>query len=105
MTDEAALAADIEIAKVLHAALGLYLATDGATAKPNEPLLYSPEEAKVRLGLESTNQLYRRTSDGTWPYTDIGGLKKFSEANLRDIVKIQSCDPVSKSSRDALRAA
>lgn len=105
MTDETAPIADLEIARVLHAALGLYLASNGDAPKPLKELLYSPEEAMVRLGLDSTNQLYRRTADGTWPYTDIGGLKKFSEANLRDIVKIQSRGVVRESSREALRAA
>lgn len=105
MTAEQADAVDLDIARVLRDALNLYLATNGAAPKPNGALLYSPEEAMVRLGLESTNQLYRRTSDGTWPYTLIGGLKKFSDADLAQIVKIQARDAVRKSSRNALRAA
>lgn len=105
MTAEQASAADLDIARVLHAALGKYLASNGASTAQPEVLLHSPEEAAKRLGLESTNQLYRKTSDGTWPYTPIGGLKKFSEANLEQIVKIQTCEAIRKSSRDALRAA
>lgn len=105
MTAEQASAADLEIARVLRDALNLYLDANGAAPKPNGALLYSPEEAMVRLGLESTNQLYRRTSDGTWPCTPIGGLKKFSESDLEQIVKIQARDAVRKSSREALRAA
>ncbi|ACU71964.1 hypothetical protein Caci_3055 [Catenulispora acidiphila DSM 44928] len=104
MSIDAAPSADIEMARVLHAALGMYLASNGL-GPDLEPLLYSIEEAAERLGLESTNQLYRRTSDGTWPYTLIGGLKKFSKANLEQIIKIQAREAVSKASRDALRAA
>lgn len=105
MTSETTLAADLDIARVLHAALGMYLASNGATQVQREVLLHSPEEAAERLGLESTNQLYRRTSDGTWPYTPVGNLKKFSESDLENIIKIQARGPVRKSSRDALRAA
>lgn len=105
MTADQASAADLDVARVLHAALGTYLASNGVALNASEPLLYSPEEAKARLGLESTNQLYRKTADGTWPYTDIGGLKKFSEENLRAIVKIQNRDAISKASLQALRAA
>lgn len=103
MTVEAVPAADLEIARVLHAALGMFLASNGAAPKAeNEVLLHSPEEAAKRLGLESTNQLYRKTSDGTWPYTPIGKLKKFSEADLANIIKIQARDAVKKSSRAAV---
>jgi len=105
VTAEQASAADLNIARVLRDALNLYLATNGATPKPDGPLLHSPEVAMVRLGLESTNQLYRRTSDGTWPCTHIAGLLKFSDENLEQIVKIQACEAIRKSSREALRAA
>lgn len=84
---------NVEIARVLHAALGALLGTGGDRTEPNK-LLYSPEEAAEMLGLESTNQLYRRTSDGTWPYTLIGKSKKFSRADLDRIVEIQSRDAV-----------
>lgn len=104
MTNEAA-PADLDIARVLHAALGAYLANNGASPTQSCELLYTPEEAAKRLGLESTNQLYRRTSDGTWPCTPVGGLKKFSESDLEKIIKIQAQGPIRKSSRDALRAA
>lgn len=105
MSIETASATDIEIARVLHAALGAYLANNGAAPQGESELLYTPEEAAVRLGLESTNQLYRKTANGTWPCTWVGGRKKFSEANLRDIVKIQGQAPVSKASLRALHAA
>lgn len=87
---------NLELARVLHAALGAFL--NGTAAQPDK-LLYSPEEARERLGLESTNQLYRRTSDGTWPCTVIGGLKKFSEQNLEEIVAIQKRERIERSSR------
>lgn len=101
MSAESAPAADIEIARVLHAALGMYLASNGAAPKTDteDQLLYSPEEARQRLGLESTNQLYRRTADGTWPYTPVGNLKKFSRANLEKIVEIQARDETKRPSR------
>lgn len=100
MTGETVPAADLEIARVLHAALSMYLASNGAAPKTeNEPLLYSPKQAATRLGLESANQLYRKTSDGTWPFTPIGGLKKFSESDLEQIIKIQARDAVRKSNR------
>lgn len=105
MTAEPASAADLDIARVLHAALGAYLASNGAAPTQSDELLHSPEEAARRLGLESTNQLYRRTSDGTWPCTPIAGLLKFSDADLKQIVKIQARDAIRKSSRDALRVA
>lgn len=105
MNAEPTQAADLDIARVLHAALGMYLASNGAATTPPTELLHTPEEAAKRLGLESTNQLYRRTSDGTWPCTPVGGLKKFSESDLEKIIKIQAQGPVRKSSRDALRAA
>lgn len=95
---------DIELARVLHAALGALL-NEGNAAGTSGKLLHSPEEAAEMLGLESTNQLYRRTSDGTWPCTVIGGKKLFSKANLEQIVKIQAQEVVRRSSRDALRAA
>lgn len=89
---------DVEIARVLHAALGVFLNANGASPEP-EKLLFSPEEAAKRLGLESTNQLYRRTSNGTWPYTPVGKLKKFSRADLDRIVEIQARDAVIKGNR------
>lgn len=105
MNAEQPSAADLDIARVLHAALGMYLASNGAAPSEPSELLHSPEEAARRLGLESTNQLYRRTSDGTWPYTPVGRRKKFSDANLEQIIKIQTCEAIRKSSRDALHAA
>jgi hypothetical protein len=102
--DAAPEAIDIELVRVLHAALGALLKNNGVEVETGK-LLHSPEEAAVRLGLESTNQLYRRTSDGTWPCTPIAGLLKFSEADLEQIVKIQAREAVRKSSREALRAA
>lgn len=105
MTAEQASAADLDIARVLHRALGMYLASNGAAPTQPGELLHSPEEAARRLGLESTNQLYRKTSDGTWPYTPVGKFKKFSESDLEQIVKIQAREAIRKSSRDALRAA
>lgn len=105
MTAEgAAEAIDLELARVLHAALGVLLKTNGVAVESGK-LLHSPEEAAARLGLESTNQLYRRTSDGTWPCTPIAGLLKFSDADLEQIVKIQAREAIRKSSREALRAA
>ena len=105
MSAVAASPLDLEIAKVLHAALGMLLARHGVTPISNpKPLLYSPKEAAVRLGLESVNQLYRRTSDGTWPYTPIGGLTKFSESDLEQIIKIQARDTAKKSNRKSALA-
>lgn len=105
MTADADVAAfNIELARVLHAALGELLKNNGTPVEP-EKLLYSPDEAAKSLGLESTNQFYRRTSDGTWPCTPIAGLLKFSKADLEQIVKIQAREAVSKASQRALRAA
>lgn len=98
MTADTAPGFDVELARVLHAALGVLLEANGAMPEPDR-LLYSPEEAARKLGLDSANQLYRRTSDGTWPYTPVGRSKKFSRADLNQIVEIQARDAVIKGNR------
>lgn len=86
MTAEAApQGLDLNVARILHAALGLLLGDGPAAPK----LLYSPEEAAERLGLDSTNQLYRKAADLSWPSTLIADRLMFSAQDLERIVEIQ----------------
>jgi hypothetical protein len=81
---EAAL--DLELARVMHAALGKLLKL--GPAKDRDRLLSTPEEAAERLRLKSTNWLYKRSADRSIPATYIAGALMFSERDLEQIVEM-----------------
>jgi hypothetical protein len=62
----------------------------------DEPLIYSPEQASVRLnGLKKPNWLKTQARAGRIPHTRLGKTICFSEQNLADLIAQESRDAAS----------
>jgi len=80
-------AVDLDLARVIHAALGKLLELGPADTE-SEKLLFEPEEAALQLGLRSSNWLYKRSAERSIPCTYLAGRLMFSRLDLQQIVEM-----------------